>query len=93
MTALGNGTRRNIGAFSRRTTPPSCQGKADRTSYLSSVGEQAAEMYEQLMSRHNNSKEVQKLPHLERVRELQSHHHEVEEIIRHDLILQPVPEE
>ena len=50
-------------------------------------------MYEHLMSRHNNSEEVQKLPHLERVRELQSRHHEVEEMLRHDLILQPVPEE
>ena len=44
--------------------------QSDSTSYLSSVGEEAAEMYDHLMSKHNNSKEVQKLPHPERVREL-----------------------
>ena len=40
-----------------------------------------------------NTPEVRDLPHQQKVRELQSRHHEVEELIRHDLILQPVPED
>jgi hypothetical protein len=38
------------------------------------------------------SKEVQALPHLQRVRELQSRLVEVQEIVRHDLIHQPQPD-
>jgi hypothetical protein len=35
---------------------------------------------------------VRDLPHMEKVRELESRCHEVEELIRHDLIFQPLPE-
>ena len=35
---------------------------------------------------------VRGLPHQEKVRALQSRRHEVEELIRHDLIFQPPPE-
>jgi Transposon-encoded protein TnpV len=59
-------------------------------SYLASIGETASERLEHVMSQHLADKELQKLPHLERVRELQNRHQEAEEIIRHDLILQPV---
>jgi ATP-dependent Zn protease len=59
-------------------------------SYLNSVGETASERLEHVMSQHLADKELQKLPHLERVRQLQNRHQEAEEIIRNDLILQPV---
>jgi hypothetical protein len=42
------------------------------------------------MSQHLADKELQKLPYLERVRELQNRHQEAEEIIPNDLIHQPV---
>jgi hypothetical protein len=45
------------------------------------------------MMKHANSPAVQKLPHLERVRELQARRHEVEELIQHELILQPLRED
>jgi len=66
-------------------------GKLD--SYLSSVGNQASERLDHVMSQHMVSKEVQDLPYHQQVRELQSRHREAEETIRHDLIHQPVPEE
>jgi hypothetical protein len=49
-------------------------------------------MYRDLMHSHNRKPEVQKLPHMEKVRELEGRRHEVEEVIRHDLIFQPLPE-
>lgn len=63
----------------------------DPNSYLSSVGQQAAQRFMDLMSKHSNSPAVQKLPHLQRVQELQSRRHEVEELIQHELIFQPLP--
>jgi hypothetical protein len=63
------------------------------TSYLSSVGQQAAEMYSDIMAKYRHSKEVQKLPHLEQVRALQSRQPEAEEIVRHDIIFQPLAED
>jgi hypothetical protein len=68
--------------FLEENNPSVLRGLSDPTSYLSSVGEQAAERYEDLMFRHRQSPEVQKLPHHQMVRELQSRHHEVEELIR-----------
>jgi hypothetical protein len=41
------------------------------------------------MSQHLADKELQKLPYLERVRELPNRQQEAEEIIRNDLIHQP----
>ncbi len=42
-----------------------------------------------MMRKHANSPAVQNLPHLERVHELQSRRHEIEEIIQDELIHQP----
>ncbi len=42
-----------------------------------------------MMRKHANSPAVQNLPHLERVQELQSRRHEIEEIIQDELIHQP----
>lgn len=64
----------------------------DLNSYLSSVGQQAEEMYLNLMHQYANSKEVQNLPHLRRIRSLQSRQYEAEEIVRQDLVFQPLPE-
>ena len=64
----------------------------DLNSYLSSVGEQAAQTFEQLMMRHANSKDVQSLPHQQRVQELRSRQHEVQEIVQHEIVFQPLPE-
>jgi hypothetical protein len=57
------------------------------------LGQQAEELFSTLMFQYANSPEVQKLPYLERVQALQSRHHEAEEIVRHDLIYQPLPHE
>ena len=62
----------------------------DLNSYLSSVGEQASDLFLTIMMQYNNSPEVQKLPHLDRVQALQSRRHEADELVRHDLILQPL---
>jgi hypothetical protein len=45
------------------------------------------------MHKFANSNEVQSLPHQDRQRALQNHLQSVEEQIRHDHILQPVPGE
>ena len=79
--------------FLEAHNPSVLHQQSDPTSYLSSVGQTAAEMYRHLMHQHHHKPAVQDLPHHLRVRELQSRHHEVEELIRHDLILQPVREE
>jgi len=57
------------------------------------VGQSAEDMHIHLMAQHHNKPEVQKLPDLDRVRELKARHHEVEEFVRHDIIYQPVPED
>jgi Transposon-encoded protein TnpV len=62
-------------------------------SYLCSVGEQAAEMYSDIMAKYMHSPEVQKLPHLARVRAIESRQPEAEEIVRNDIINQPLPED
>lgn len=77
--------------FLEEHNPAVLRGQYDQTSYLSSVGHQAAERYALLMMSHNNSKEVQALPHQQRVQELQSRRHEVEEMIRDELLHQPRP--
>jgi Transposon-encoded protein TnpV len=65
----------------------------DLNSYLSSVGQQASDRFQALMMQHNNSPAVQKLPHQDRTRDLQSRRREVEEIVQHDVINQPLPSE
>ena len=67
--------------------------RSDRTrSYLSSVGEEAADLESRLMAEYQARPEVKALPYQARVRALQSRQAEVQELVRHDLILQPVPE-
>jgi Zn-finger domain-containing protein len=64
----------------------------DLNKYLSSVGEQASDLFSTLMSQYGNSSEVQKLPYLDRVQALQSRRHEANEIVLHDIVYQPLRE-
>jgi hypothetical protein len=75
--------------FLEENNPTVLSGQDDPTSYLYSVGSQAAERLGHFMAKYANSPEVQKLPHLARVRALQSRQHELEEIIRDEIICQP----
>jgi len=75
--------------FLEDNNPDVLRQQSDPTSYLSSVGNQAAERWEHLMSQYNRSPEVQKLQGPDRVRALQSRQHEVEEMIRDEIIYQP----
>jgi hypothetical protein len=59
-------------------------------SYLSSVGETASERLDHAMRELRADPEHQKLPFLDRVRALQNRQQEMEEVIRHDLIHQPL---
>jgi hypothetical protein len=78
--------------FLEQHNPSVLSGQDDPTGYLSEVGRLASESFEEQMWKFANSKEVQNLPHLERVRALQNHREAVLEQITHDYILQPVPE-
>ena len=60
--------------------------------YLKELGNQASERESHMMAAHHASPEVQNLPHLQRVKELQNRHAEIQELIRHDLIRQPAPD-
>ena len=66
--------------------------QGDLNSYLSSVGDQANDRFSTLMMQHLHSPEVSKLPYQDRVTSLQSRRHEADEIVRHDLIHQPLQE-
>lgn len=63
----------------------------DLPSYLSSIGEQASDRLDHAMAEH--SRATANLPYQERVTELQSRQREAEELIQHDLINQPAPQE
>ena len=63
---------------------------SDLNSYLSSVGETASDRFLTLMMQHHNSPEVSSLPYQDRVMSLQSRRHEVDEVIRDELIYQPL---
>jgi hypothetical protein len=63
------------------------------SSYLSSVGESADQSFMEQMNRFRHRPELRNLPHLELIQALQNHLQSVEEQVRHDLILQPVPQE
>jgi hypothetical protein len=65
------------------------QWSGDLDDYLTSIGETASERLSDAMRGMLNDPQHQKLPHLERVRALQNRQQETEELIRHDLILQP----
>jgi hypothetical protein len=75
--------------FLEDNNPDVLRQLSDPTSYLSSVGSQAAERWEHLMSQYNRSPEVQKLQGPDRVRALQNRQHEIEEMIRDEIIYQP----
>ena len=61
--------------------------------YLQEIGEQAYErIWNGLMERHLHP-QTQALPFLKRMEELLSHHRELEEIVRHELIYQPLKDE
>jgi hypothetical protein len=62
----------------------------DLDDYLASIGETASDRLDHAMRDLLNDKNHQSLPYLERVRALQNRQQETEEIIRHDLILQPI---
>ena len=88
-------TSRSFGAARAisAANPAVLSGQSDQTSYLSGIGNQAADRLEQAMASLVNSKEFQRLPHLEQLKQLASRRESIEEAIRHDLILQAVPEE
>lgn len=69
--------------------PEFLRQQSDQTSYLYSVGSEAAERWEHLMSQFSHSPEVQKLEGPARVRALQNHQQSVEEMIRDELIMEP----
>jgi hypothetical protein len=54
------------------------------------VWSQAADRFEDLMFQHKNSPEVQSLPHQDQVMSLQSRRREAEELVRDELINQPL---
>lgn len=60
------------------------------TSYLSSVGKQAEDRFHTLLGQMNNRPEVQSLPYHQKVSALQSHQQSADEIVRNDLIHQPI---
>ena len=78
--------------FLEEHNPSVLRGQSDPTSYLSSVGRSAAVTLEHLMSQHLRDPELQKLPAPQRARLLRNHQQAAEELIRHDLIFQPLPE-
>jgi len=61
------------------------------SSHLHSVGEQAEEMHAGAMAMHN--RKVQNLPHHQRVKELEILHQSMNEVVRHNLIYSPIPDE
>jgi hypothetical protein len=62
----------------------------DLDEYLASVGESAEELLDYLMRQYATSPAVQALPYLDRVRLLQACQQAAEEVIRHDIICQPI---
>lgn len=68
-------------------------GEASLTSYLSSVGQQASDLFDTLMMQTNSDPKVQALPYQERVSLLQSRRHEANEVVLHDVVHQPLPPE
>jgi hypothetical protein len=71
--------------FLEDNNPDVLRQQDDPTSYIYSVGSQAAERWEHLMSQYHHSPEVQKLQGPARVRALQSRQHEIEEVIRDEI--------
>ncbi len=78
--------------FLEENNPSVLHGLKDPNSYLSSVGQTAAERLEHIMSLHLRDPDLQKLSAPQRARELRSRQLEADEMVRHDLIYQPLPE-
>lgn len=66
---------------------------ADRRNYLSSVGSQASDRFDTLMRQYAQSPEVKDLPYLQKVQALQSRRHEADELVRDELIYQPLKDD
>jgi hypothetical protein len=75
--------------FLENNNPEFLRQQSDPTSYLYSVGMEAAERWEDMMSKFHHSPEVQKLQGPARVRALQNHQQSVEEVIRDELLHEP----
>jgi hypothetical protein len=76
--------------FLVENNPSVLRGQKDPSGYLSLVGEQAEEMFGHMMMQRMH--QVRSLPHLEKVRELEAFRHQADEMVRHNLIYQPLPE-
>jgi hypothetical protein len=76
--------------FLEENNPSVLRGQKDPNSYLSLVGEQAEDMFGHLMMQRMH--QVRNLSHLEKVRELEAFRHQADEMVRYDLIYQPLPE-
>ena len=77
-----------------KETNPSLHKSLSRSgqleSHLHSVGNEASELHEAQMMKASQSKEMQSLPFQQRLERLQSLQQSTQEIVRHDLIHQPV---
>lgn len=65
------------------------QSRGQLSSYLSSVGHQAANRFESILSQKNNAPDVQGLPFHQRAERLQSHPHEANEQVMDEIVHQP----
>ena len=82
--------------FLQENNPAVLEGlnrSGELSNYLSSVGREAHQSELQQTNRFRHDPELRKLPAPELTQALQNHRQSVEEQVRHDLILQPVPEE
>jgi hypothetical protein len=75
--------------FLEEHNPSVLRGQSDRTSYLSSVGQQAADQVRFLVSQYRRTPEFKNLPHHRQVLALQSRRHEAEELVRDEILHQP----
>lgn len=80
--------------FLKETRPDVLKGlQADPdglTNYLSSVGKQAQSQYEALLAQMNNDPQVQSLPYHQKVSAFQNHQQSAAEIVRANVIHQPI---
>ena len=65
----------------------------DQTNSRSSLAHEAEELHTTLMMQRANSPQSQSLPYLERVKDLEAHRHEADEVVRHQLINPPPAED
>lgn len=80
--------------FLKRSNPrflKSLIQSGDLETHLHSTGEDAAQMYETIMSQGSQTKEVQEMAYPEKDRSLQNLRQSAQEMVRHDLIYWPLP--